>query len=124
MPFRDLAAKRAYQRDWVAARRREWLTGKSCAYCASTDDLHFHHFDPFDKVDHRVWSWSPAKRDAELAKCIVLCRGCHQDHHRAADRQRFCKNGHEFTDANTYVKPSTGRRECVTCKKARSKKAA
>jgi hypothetical protein len=75
-----------------------------------------HHFDPFDKVAHRVWSWTPAKRDAELAKCIILCRRCHQDHHRAADRQQFCKNGHEFTDANTYVKPSTGRRECRTCK--------
>lgn len=30
-------------------------------------------------------------------------------------RPTHCKRGHEFTPENTYVKPSSGRRECRTC---------
>jgi hypothetical protein len=35
------------------------------------------HIDPALKVSHRVWSWSPPRRAAELAKCRVLCGVCH-----------------------------------------------
>lgn len=28
-----------------------------------------------------------------------------------------CKNAHEFTKANTYIRPSTGYRECIQCRK-------
>lgn len=115
--------QRAYQRQWMADRRAEALAGKSCAYCSSTTKLEFHHFDQYAKVDHKVWSWTPKRRDAELAKCVVLCHACHVAHHRA-NRPRFCKRGHEFTPANTYVKPSRGTRECLTCKRQRAKAAA
>ena len=30
-----------------------------------------------------------------------------------------CVHGHEFTEANTYVEPGTGRRHCRTCRAAR-----
>lgn len=34
-------------------------------------------------------------------------------------RQTHCKNGHEFTEENTYRKPSDNRRECRICQRAR-----
>jgi hypothetical protein len=33
-----------------------------------------------------------------------------------------CKNGHERTPENTYVTPSTGRSECLLCKRERHRK--
>jgi hypothetical protein len=27
----------------------------------------------------------------------------------------YCKNGHEFTDENTYIRPSNGKRACRIC---------
>lgn len=121
MPYKDAASQREYQRQWMAGRRRKALEGMSCAYCGATDDLHFHHFDPFDKVDHKVWSWSAERREAELKKCIVLCRDCHIDHHRQ-HRPQFCKRGHELTEANSYWKPGRTTRECRTCKRERTKR--
>jgi hypothetical protein len=35
------------------------------------------HVDPSQKVDHRIWSWSKARMDVEVAKCQVLCYDCH-----------------------------------------------
>lgn len=34
-----------------------------------------------------------------------------------------CPQNHEYTEANTYIIPSTGSRSCVTCKKASSHRA-
>lgn len=39
--------------------------------------LEIDHIDPRQKLSHRIWSWSPARREAELGKCQVLC----QKHH-------------------------------------------
>ena len=114
MPYRNPEALREYQRRWVAERRAAALEGKACARCGDTDGpFDFHHVDPAEKVTHKVWSLSAAKRAAELAKCIVLCRSCHIDHH--AVRLERCKRGHTLDEANVYTKPD-GRRECRTCK--------
>jgi hypothetical protein len=32
--------------------------------------------------------------------------------------QTHCKRGHEFTPENTYIIPSSGSRQCLTCKRA------
>ena len=77
MPYADPTAQRAYQRQWISSRRAAWLAGKSCATCGATDNLEVDHIDPSKKVTHRVWSWSKDRRDAELAKCQVLCADCH-----------------------------------------------
>lgn len=79
MPYADPAQQREYQRQWIAGRRAEWLAGKSCVICGSQEDLQVDHIDPAKKLSHRVWSWSIEKRDAELAKCQVLCRPHHQE---------------------------------------------
>jgi hypothetical protein len=39
--------------------------------------LELDHVDPALKVSHRVWSWARERREAELAKCQVLCHDCH-----------------------------------------------
>ncbi len=118
MPYRDREAQRDYQRRWMAARRQEFLGGKSCTFCASIENLEIHHFDPGAKVHHAIWSWAQPRREAELAKCIVLCRDCHTRRHHE-HKLTHCKRGHELTKANLYVKPSTGRGECRTCRSLR-----
>ena len=123
MGYKDAEQQREYQRQWMAERRAKALEGMSCAYCAATEDLHFHHFDPAIKVSHNVWSWTEERRREELAKCIVLCRSCHVDHHRQ-NRPQFCKRGHELTEANSYWKPGRTTRECRTCKRERTKRSA
>jgi hypothetical protein len=78
MPYCDPEKQRRYQREWQARRRAEWLADKACVRCRSTDDLEIDHIDRAAKVSHRIWSWSTARREVELAKCQVLCGTCHQ----------------------------------------------
>ena len=72
--------KRKRQREWAAARRQSWLDEHGpCIKCGSCSDLEIDHIDPTQKVNHRVFSWRKERRDAELAKCQVLCRLCHKE---------------------------------------------
>lgn len=67
-------------------RRAAWLLGKCCVECGSTEQLDIDHIDPSTKDPRLIptgamthfWSWPEADREAELAKCQVLCR----THHR------------------------------------------
>lgn len=77
MPYKDRATQREYARKWVAARRAEWFADKACVQCGSTDRMELDHIDRFTKVNHAVWSWTKARREAELAKCQVLCSTHH-----------------------------------------------
>lgn len=80
MPYADPEQQRAYQREWIARRRQEWIEANGpCARCGSDQDLQVDHIDRAQKVDHKVWSWSQARRDEELAKCQVLCWPCHKE---------------------------------------------
>lgn len=78
MPIADRMERRAYQRAWLAKRRGEALVGASCVECGSVDGLELDHIDPTTKVDHKIWSWSKKRRDAELKKCQWLCGPCHR----------------------------------------------
>jgi|ERR1019366_1002963 5-methylcytosine-specific restriction endonuclease McrA len=116
------AAQREYQRAWMADRRRAWLDGKVCAACGSPDDLEVDHVDPETKVAHAVWSWSSERREAELAKCQVLCEACHQVKttretlaRRAA--QTHCKRSHPFSGDNLIIQ--RGNRLCRECRRLR-----
>ncbi len=80
----DPDAMRRYKREWIAARRAEFFKDKSCAVCGSTDDLELDHIDPTTKVTHNIWSYRAEIRQAELAKCQVLCR-VHHDYKTAVD---------------------------------------
>ncbi len=79
MPYADPDKQREFQRKRLAAIRAKWLAENGpCVKCGTRDDLQVDHVDPSDKVTHSVWSWSKERRDAELAKCQVLCRRCHK----------------------------------------------
>jgi hypothetical protein len=82
VPYKDPAAQREYQRQWMANRRAEYLADRSCVLCGSTDALEIDHSNPRLKVEHRIWSWSRPRLEAELAKCIVVCHRCHNERHQ------------------------------------------
>lgn len=90
MPYKDPEQMRAYQREWKARRRREWLAENGpCVRCESTEDMQVDHIDPTKKVSHKVWTWAAHRREAELAKCQVLCRLCHEAKTNSDGRRRL-----------------------------------
>lgn len=84
MGYKDPVLRREYARKWIANRRAEFFADKSCVLCGSTDRMELDHVDPSQKTDHRIWSWSEKRRLEEIAKCQVLCLGCH---HRKTGEQ-------------------------------------
>ena len=76
--FKDKEKKREYQRLWLAKRRSDYLEDKCCVVCGATKSLEIDHIDPDLKSSHRIWSWSKERREAELAKCQILCYKCHK----------------------------------------------
>ncbi len=77
MPYKDKEAQRKYQREWRMRRRNDFFQDKFCLSCRSTNQLELDHVDPQKKITHAIWSWTQTKREAELAKCQVLCHECH-----------------------------------------------
>jgi hypothetical protein len=79
LPYRDPDRQRAFQRAWIKRRREEWIAANGpCIDCGSTERLEVDHESAASKVSHRIWSWSESRRLAELAKCVVRCRPCHE----------------------------------------------
>jgi len=78
MPYVDPEAQLAYQREWIKKRRLDWIAENGpCVDCGTWENLEVDHVDASQKVTHRIWSWSKARRDAELAKCAIRCIQCH-----------------------------------------------
>jgi len=77
MSYSDKEKQLAYQREWMHNRRMAFFNGKVCVRCGSIDRLELDHIDPEQKISHRIWSWAQEKREAEIAKCQVLCHDCH-----------------------------------------------
>lgn len=57
------------------------VLGNCCAKCGSTTRLEIDHIDPSEKVYtlSGIWSYSWNKIRAELAKCQLLCKPCHDE---------------------------------------------
>jgi 5-methylcytosine-specific restriction endonuclease McrA len=78
---------RAHQRRLYWTRRRAWFADHGpCQRCGSRRHLEVDHIDPATKVSHSVWQWRQERREAELAKCQVLCRTCH--HFKTATQKK------------------------------------
>jgi hypothetical protein len=91
---KNAARQRANQLAWMKRRRQEWLDANGpCAQCGSSHRLEVDHIDPETKVTHTVWSWAKPRRDAELAKCQVLCHACHAEKTRAENSIRARERG-------------------------------
>lgn len=109
VPYKDPAAHAAYMREWVANRRKTWLSDHGpCKRCGSWEDLTVDHIDPKNKISHKVWSWSTERMEIELAKCQVLCSSCHKKKTAAENAARFMDHG----------AAKWGRRgcKCLSCK--------
>ncbi len=80
MPFTSIKEQRKYQREWMQARRSEWVKAHGpCQECGSAENLEIDHIDPFSKLikPGQIWGRRKKVREAELAKCQVLCNECH-----------------------------------------------
>lgn len=110
MGYKDPEKQREYQRQWIARRKAEWFEGKSCVECGSTENLELDHIDPATKITNAIWSWSEERRNAELAKCQVLCHDCH------------VKKTHIDLDHFQHGTPSEYQRgcRCVPCRANKS----
>lgn len=72
---------RRYQNEWMQRRRWAWISENGpCRWCGSYKDLEVDHIHPETKSMQpaRIWSRRKEVRDAELAKCQVLCHDCHE----------------------------------------------
>lgn len=98
-----------WMREWIAKRRAAFFADKKCERCGSTERMELHHIDPSQKVDHKIWSWAESRRLSEIAKCIILCRNCHEKHH-AEERRTFVHG-----IATTYKRKGC---RCELCRKA------
>jgi hypothetical protein len=95
MPYKDPEVRRKYQLEWIKNRRREWIAANGpCVDCGSWDDPEVDHLNPSTKDPRlkgragenrntkpgtgQIWSWSEARREVELAKCVVRCGDCHK----------------------------------------------
>lgn len=72
-----------YQRARRQERRAAYFADKTCVKCGSSRNLVNHHRDARTKGANfnTVWGWSEPRREVELAKCDVLCKGCHSKLH-------------------------------------------
>lgn len=80
--------QKQYQKEWRNKHRDDAVKqlGSVCCICSSTLFLEFHHQDPRKKIDHRIWSWSKERREAEIAKCKLYCKTHHEHWHSIYDR--------------------------------------
>ena len=112
MPIKDIEERRKYHREWMKKRRETFFNDKECVNCGSTDDLELDHIDPALKESHRIWSWSQVRREAELAKCQVLCHDCH-----LVKTNKYKDDMQPHGDAR-YIAKSC---RCLVCKDAHNK---
>ncbi len=106
---------RAYKREWYAAQRSAFFQDKACAWCGSTYRMELHHLDKSTKEGHCIWSWSKERREAEIAKCIVLCLKCHRGYH-AQEKRKPLVHG-------TYNAYAAHRCRCDICRKGNTERA-
>jgi hypothetical protein len=114
MPYKDPDKQREYNRLRNAKRRAKWLHENGpCVKCGSWYQLEVDHINRKDKITNAVWSWSEARRNAELAKCQILCKECHK---KKTTLERFPVLVH-----GTVRGYKTHNCRCLPCKQANAR---
>lgn len=90
-PNSDPELRRAYHREWAAARRAEFMDGKTCANCGSDRSLRVVH--PTAKMKS-IWSRRASYREPLLAEARVLCASCQM----APERLEWCETSQVWCD--------------------------
>lgn len=112
----SIEQKRKYEREYQAKRRNVWFAENGpCKHCGSWRDLELDHINPEDKVTHRIWTWSEERRDIELLKCQVLCKGCHKVKSAFENKKRYPERKH-----GTIAMYYRGKCRCNLCKEVYS----
>lgn len=75
-----------------------------CSKCNDTSASRYHWANISGEYKKTIDDWAR------------FCPHCH----KLMDWGNKCKNGHIFTESNTYVFPSSGQRRCLICKKQRA----
>jgi hypothetical protein len=99
MPYKDPIRQRAYDREWRRKRRAEWVEANGpCAHCGGEDQLEVDHVNRADKTMEpaSIWGRRLEEREAELAKCQVLCHECHANK-TASEREPAQEHGTWYT---------------------------
>lgn len=112
MPYSDPEQRRKHKREWRARNRSNYLADKACVVCGSTERLEVDHINPAEKVSHNIWSWSKVRREAELAKCQVLCYDHHLEKTLREHYEEVAKIPHG--DRRRYKRGC----HCTACRKA------
>ncbi len=111
------AYMRQYMSDRYRRRKAEALErlGGCCALCGNFDDLEFDHIDPKTKryTIARIWLHSESKFWAEIVKCQLLCRMCHEEKTIIDLNKKRAKGAHGTLSTYRYCK-------CSECRMAKA----
>lgn len=88
MPMKTPDEQRKFQREWIAARKLEWIVeqGHGCAKCGMTEGpFDIDHIDRTKKTMNasQMFSRRPEIYRKELENCQVLCKPCHKQKTRS-----------------------------------------
>ncbi len=90
--------------------------GGRCSLCSTMEGpFDLDHIDPKTKefTGARMWSGSKSKFEAELAKCQLLCKPCHERKTISDLGKKVAKGTHGTLSSYRYCK-------CDLCKRAQS----
>ena len=89
--------------------------GGKCVKCSKVDNLQFDHIDPKTKKMEIAEAYSRSAEVfwKEVAKCQLLCRGCHADKTTIEKGFKIARGTHGTLSSYRYCK-------CDLCKKAKS----
>lgn len=100
-------------------------TKYTCASCGKPGDhWSYDHTDPNQRWQKFTWNGAEVNvaYSPDVDRYRPMCRGCHlrEDRQRKGGwaRKTHCVRGHEFTEANTYVR-ADGERNCRSCARDR-----
>ena len=95
MAFKNIEDRRRYMREWKKKERRARKAyldsiklSRGCESCGVFDAplcMDFHHKNEEEKESvlsgRQMYGLTKAKLNAELDKCMVLCKSCHHKYH-------------------------------------------